>query len=562
MMSRRGNLVLFGIVATIAGCYVLYPVITVLYESFGTFNDLDELVGYTLDNYARAFSAGDDRALLAIWNSVWVSAISTLLAGLIGIPMAFLFGTVRFPGRGPLAALAYVPLTLPPVVGMFAFYMLTGRVGLIPRQLGEWFHPDGVPIGELSGIAGVLLVHAYSFCVFFYAMTSAAIQRIDPSLCEAARTLGASRVRVFVKVTMPALAPAIAGAAALAFMVSMGSFSAPLYLAQGVPFLSVWIYQAAMAEGVLEPDIGLAAAESVIGVVICMAFLALTNRFGQDGSAGRGVRAFEFKRVARLQQAMLSLLGGIVVVVLLLPQLTVVAIAFSDFPKWESGLLPPSLTTANFERITSSAARMTPIWNSVKWSAIATAVTLVFGLAASWVLLRSRVRGRLVLDFVLMLPFALPGTVIAFCLLRAFNEPTPQTLGNLLVGSVWMLPFAYFVRCIPLAVRPLVAAMRTADPSHEEAARTLGATPLTAFRRIMLPHLWPAIGASGLLVYVTCLGEFVVSIMVSVPSNTPMGVQVYRELQSVGVGGPAAYSVVLIASMIVVMIGQQVVARR
>ncbi len=549
------------VLATLA--YVVYPVANVLRESVATF-DAGRASGFTLEHYRGALLTNEGRVLSAIWNSIWVSAAGTVLAAAVGVPLAFLFSTCRFPGRMLLSALAYAPLTLPPVVGMFAFYMLVGRVGLIPMKLGEWFG-DGRPLGAIEGIPAVLLVHAYSFSVFFYALTASALRRLDPSLAEAARTLGAGRWTVLARVTAPALAPALAGAAALSFMVSMGSFSAPLLLANNKPFLSVWIYEASYAEGVGKPDFGLAAAESVVGITICMAFLLLTRRLaGRGGWAARGTRAASLRDTSPARQAILGAAAAAAVFLLLLPQIRIALVAVSDYPRWSRGVLPPDFTDLNFKAIFTSRHRLLPIANSAWNSALALSAALALGLGAAWVLARLRFRGAALLDVALMLPFALPGTVIAFSLLRAFNAPTPQTLGMALGGTLWLLPLAYFVRSVPLAVRPLTAALQSADPSHEEASRTLGAGPVRTFMKVTLPHLWPAVAAAGLLIYVTCLGEFVVSIMVATTDNTPIGVQIFRELQSsaAGIGRAAAYSMILIVLMIGVFLVQAALLRK
>lgn len=559
MKRGVGTWVLLAAVTAVALGFVAYPVANVFVESWSSFDARDRITGVTAEHYRKLLST-EDRILDALWNSVWVSAVSTLLAGVIGVPLAFLMGSRGFPGRRLFAALCFAPLTLPPVVGMFAFWLLIGRIGLIPGLLGAITGADG-PVGDLEGIAGVLVVHAYSFSVFFYAMTYAALQRRDPSQIEAARTLGASPTRILLHVTLPALAPALWGAAALSFMVSMGSFSAPLFLANGVPFLSVWIYQANGAEGP-DPDIGLAAAESVAGAVICLVFLLLARKFGAGGGRGAASRGARMPSPAPATGAarwMLTALAAGSAFLLLLPQMVVAMIGFSDFQAWETGLLPPGPTFKNVTAVAASGRALDPILNSLGYSALALVAVLLLALAAAWLLVRGRFRGAALLDLTLMLPFALPGTVVAFSLLRGFNGPTPQTFGAVLAGTVWLLPVAYFVRCIPLALRPLVAAMQTADASREEAARTLGAGPVRTFRRVTLPHLRPALLAAALLVYVTCLGEFVASFMVHVPQNRPMGVQIYSALQSTyqgGAGGAAVYSLMLIGLMIAALFMQ------
>src|SRR5690606_28758334 len=131
-----------------------------------------------------------------------------------------------------LSALAYLPFAMPPLVGTLSFYYLLGPDGFLPRTM----HAAGWTSFDVSGSVAILTVHTYSFCVFFYAMVSAALDGMDPAQVEAARTLGAGPWRAFRTVTLPQLRPALVGAALLTFMSSGASYSAPAFLAPRYPY--------------------------------------------------------------------------------------------------------------------------------------------------------------------------------------------------------------------------------------------------------------------------------------------------------------------------------------
>src|SRR5688572_12044568 len=188
---------------------VFYPNVFVLRDSLVADG------AFSVEHYQR-FSQSHAE-LRALWNSVWISTISVLLSAIIGIPLAFFFARYDFPGRKLLAALAAMPVLLPPLVGVISFLFLYGETGFFTRGVQALLGLQDAP-WRLNGPGAVLFVHAYTMYVYFFLFVSAALTRLDPSVLEAAAALGASRSRALVRVTLPMLAPAIGGAALLVFM--------------------------------------------------------------------------------------------------------------------------------------------------------------------------------------------------------------------------------------------------------------------------------------------------------------------------------------------------------
>ncbi|HPJ99353.1 MAG TPA: ABC transporter permease subunit, partial [Candidatus Hydrogenedentes bacterium] len=145
----------------------------------------------------------------ALINTALMSCATVVTSGLVGSGLAFALSRYAFPGRRVLAGLAYMPFTLPPLVGVLSFYYLVGIDGLLPRFCEQRLGIGGL---ALRGPGAILLVHTYSFYVYFYAMAGAALETVDVLQLEAARTLGAGRCRVFFRVMLPMLKPALLGA--------------------------------------------------------------------------------------------------------------------------------------------------------------------------------------------------------------------------------------------------------------------------------------------------------------------------------------------------------------
>lgn len=548
-MSRRGAVLLAIPVLLILLGYVLYPSL----EMF--------ILGVNADNYAQAFASWRSANARALLNSVGISLATVLGAGIVGTALAYLFFRYSFPLRKTLMTVAALPLALPPLVGVLAFLFLYGESGILPRLLQSLLGLNRVPFA-FEGLWAVWLVHVYTMYVYFYLFVTAGLQGIDQSLFHASADMGASAFTTFRRVILPLLRSPLISAALLVFMISMASFTAPLLFAGTEPFLTLQIYNYKT-----NGNLDLSATISTVLTFICLLFL-LAIEWGnrqQHVGAAKGVAATAqpvrsgFGRFLALAFALVFLLF------LALPIFTIILISFAQEGSWTYQILPETYTVANYLALFSEPDVLEPILNSIRMAALATAGNIAFGVAAALIIVKSRLPGRMLVRLLTALPFAIPGTVIALNLIVAFNEPTLPSFGNVLVGTFWILPLAYFIRNIPLIVRSTTAALDGYDDRLTEASADLGASYTRTFRRIVLPLIMPGILAGTLLSFVTALGEFVSSIMLYVYTNRPISVEILAQLRLYEFGTAAAYSVFLmvliaLSSLIVRRIGVSVPA--
>ncbi|MBI2434389.1 MAG: iron ABC transporter permease [Candidatus Hydrogenedentes bacterium] len=502
----------------LAGCLVILG-ITILYP--------------TLRLVAAALMAWNWNALLhrpgaaATTNTLIISLASVLTAGVTGTAVAIAVTQFRFPGRQTLAALAYLPFTLPPLVGVLSFYYLIGRDGLLPRFLHQvWGYDAAVP-----GVAAILIIHTYSFFVFFYAMAAPALENLDRAQVEAARTLGAGPVRAFFHVTLPLLRPALVGAALLTFMSSGASFSAPYFFGEDFPMLSVAIYN---ARGEYDNSAALTLTLALAGVSL-LGLALFRGRAHPAAGASKGAPAPLKRRGTRWAAGVAA---WACILLLLVPHFNILWLSLINYREWRTELLPTAFTLDNYRSIFAQPANLRPIWNSVWMSGTACGAVLAVSLPAGYLIGRRRPGSRWV-NGLAMVPWALPGTVIAINLIVAFNDPWMPVY-----NTVWMLPLAYFVRNVPLLTRVAGAAIEPFDATLLEAGQTLGAGRLFCFSRIVLPLIGPAIAAGLALVFATCLGEFVASILLYLPSNVPIAIKINMDWRT-SAGVAFAYSVLL-----------------
>ena len=530
---------------------VIYPNLSVVIGSFqraGT---------WTLANYREILS--QQIVIEAIVSSLGLSVATVFFCALVGVPLAFLFERFTFPGRRLFAALAALPLVLPPLVGTVAFIFLAGETGILAHAIQNFLGLQNPP-WRLRGWSALILFHTYTMYPFFYVLTGAGLRRIDASLAEAARSLGASQATVLRRVLLPQLTPSLVAAALLTFMTSMASFSAPLLFGGDVRVLTLEIFTARQ-----RGDFVMAITETVILAVISLGALIFFQRYeGTRRFATAAMKGAPRRRASIASgtaRVLATILAVVFAIILVLPVATLFLVSFAREGSWTTQTLPSAYTIDNYRRLFGDPYAAEVFFNSFTMSAIAAVAALLWSFAVVMLLRRERNQRkffgegwRRLLSLLVLIPWALPGTVVAVSVAEAYGEPSLLLGSFVLVGTFWILPVVYFLRFMPLVVRALQASMEQLDPTLEEAAGSLGARAWQRFMRVTLPLVWPGAVAGTLLAFVIALGEYVASVLVFVPANRPISIAIASELRDFNLGAAAAYGVVLIVIISISMI--------
>jgi iron(III) transport system permease protein len=533
---------------------VVYPNLSVVISSFQRDGS------WTLANYTEVLSQGF--VIESIVSSLGLSIGTVALCALVGVPLAFLFERFTFPGRRLFAAFAALPLVLPPLVGTVAFIFLCGESGILAHSIQNLFRLQNPP-WRLRGWPALLLFHTYTMYPFFYVLAGAGLRRIDASLAEAARVLGASPFTVTRRVLLPQLTPSLLAAALLTFMTSMASFSAPLLFGGDVRILTLEIFRARQ-----RGDFVIAITETVVLAIISLAALVVFQRYeGTRRFAAAAMKGAPRRRASigsGAARAVATIVAVMFAVVLVLPVATLLLVSFAQEGSWTTQTLPAAYTFANYQRLFGDSQAAEVFVNSLTMSAIAAAAARVWSFCIVN-LLRRRTRSsrfgegwRRLLSLLVLIPWALPGTVVAVSVAEAYGQPSALLGSFVLVGTFWILPVVYFLRFMPLVVRALQASMEQLDPTLEEAAGSLGAAAWQRFLRVVFPLVWPGAVAGTLLAFVIALGEYVASVLVFVPANRPISIAIASELRDFNLGAAAAYGVVLI---VIISISMMVAGR-
>lgn len=519
--------------------YVLWPILQVLGESFYTRGE-----GLTLKPW-RQFAA--EGHLVYLWRTLGISFATVLLSGIFGTILAFLYYRLDFPGRAIFSGLTLLPFTLPPLVGVFAIWTLMGESGLF-QKFTKLFTEDGFWLEK--GYTGVLLIHVYSMFVYFYVLVGGALASLDETQIEASRDLGAGRASTLARIVLPQLTPALAGASLLVFMTSMASFTAPFFYMAGKPVLTVGIQQA-----LEESQTALASADCVVLAVCAAIFLFFIVRFEgtiEGGTKGAARRRAKIKNP--LVRWLLTAFASALTLLLVTPHLTLV---YESLIKPGTGFVgvPAEYTLRNYASLWEKEEIWRPIANSLQTSAMATLAVLAVSILSAWLIVRRNFRGKGAMRALVMIPFALPGTVIGIGLLWITRQPNVLTWGLALRGTLLILALAYFIRMIPLAYRTITAGLARVPLELEGAGRDLGAGPGQVFLRITLPLILPAIVAAATLSFATSMGEFVSSILLFGPGTEPISVKINQlRMGPGGVQIAAAYSTILMIMITVTFI--------
>ncbi|MFD0440879.1 ABC transporter permease [Streptomyces chartreusis] len=450
-----------------------------------------------------------------LWFTTWQAFASTALTLLVALPGAYVFARFDFPGKQVLRAVVTVPFVLPTVVVGTAFLALVGRGGLLDELWGVRLD---------TTVWAILLAHVF----FNYAVVVRTVgglwAQLDPRQEEAARMLGASPLKAWRQVTLPALAPAVAAAALMVFLFTFTSFGVVQILG-GPTFstLEVEIYR--QTSEIF--DLSTAAVLTIIQFLAVAAILAVhawTVR--RRESALRLVDASVTARRPRGagQWALLAGVLAVIVVLLLLPLAVLVQRSFDapDFGYYRA------LTSADGGVFL--VAPIEAIGNSLQYAVVATLIAVVIGGLAAAALTR-RDAGRFVrgFDALLMLPLGVSAVTVGFGFLIALDEP-PLDL-----RASWILvPLAQALVGVPFVVRTMLPVLRAVDQRLREAASVLGASPWRVWREVDLPMVRRALLIAAGFAFAVSLGEFGATVFIARPDNPTLPVAVARLLGRAG----------------------------
>lgn len=509
-------LYLLGILALvwIIVAFVYFPIISVLMKAL--------VADGTPTSEAISDLARSRRVRSVVWNTIWISVLSVFTVNVVGIFQVAVLEYVKVRGNAILRVGYATPLVLVSVVAAAGYKFTYGEFGVVTRALQPIF-PDLDPEWFTGGFA-VLYAHTFLLTYFHFLFLRAAMRKVDFSTIEAARNLGASQFTAFIRIALPVLLPTLFATSILVFYYSISSFALPLILG-GEDFSMV-------AELILNLNSfrrqDLAAMLALgMGVIIVICFLAIQyfeSRSSYVGGAKTPVRIQKTAIQSPVINAVVHFFAYLLFVVNILPALLIVMFSFATTRSIVTDVIPTELTLRNYVHVFSNSNAVQPFINSVLMGLAAVSIGLAVSLFAVPLIHKYRNIGTKLLDLSFLIPWILPYALLAIGLIIAYDSPNWMVFGKVLLGTFWILPIAYALVQIPLMVRFLRAAFWNLDPAYGEAARSLGSSPLYAFRRITLPLILPVVVLTGAMAFNRIISEYTLSAFLYNVNNRPLSI--------------------------------------
>jgi iron(III) transport system permease protein len=494
---------LWSVLMLILAALLIYPIILTVRGA--VFEKLpDGTTHFTLKHIGIALSDPSIRECLL--NSVKMACTTTTLCILVAVPLAILSAKYIYPLKGVFNALILVPLILPPFVGAIGMSALLGREGAINSLLAHF----GIGMIDFLGSGkfwGCVIVDALHLYPIIYLNAAAALANIDPALEEAADNLGCGHWKKLFRITLPLIRPGVFAGATIVFIWELTELGTPV----------IFDYTRVMSVQVFNKLKEVESSPEPYALVIIMLTLAIgLYALGKYLLAGKAYAMYSKASRAATET---RLTGGkawiataafvLITCCALMPHFGVVMTALSSPGQWYQSVLPRSYTLHNFQEALSHPDAFGSIVNSLKLSAAAVVMAAVFGLLAAYVIVRTPIKGRHVLDAMCMLPLAVPGIVVAFgyvamTLKWPFGEGNPLSfisiLGNAPAPMI-LIAISYGIRRMPYIVRSAVSGLEQTSGELEEAAMNLGATRFMAVRKVIMPLITANIVAGCLLAF-------------------------------------------------------------
>jgi iron(III) transport system permease protein len=501
------------------------------------------------------------------WNSLLLAVLAGVLSTLLGLAFALLALRSDFRWRKSLQVMSILPIITPPFVIALSLVVLFGRTGMVTVWMETLFGIE--PSRWIYGLPGVLISQLLSQTPLAFMILLGVIQGVSPTLEEASQTLRATHWYTFKTVTWPLLRPGVANTCLLGFVESLADFGNPLVLGGNFEVLSTKIFFAVAGA---QNDPGRAAILALILLTFTLGAFWLQHRWLGKASyvtvTGKGDAGLPTplpRRVSALCYATAlpwAFLTAVLYVLILIGGF-VLDIGRGNFEPTLAHFRTGFLVEWGQQGVQWTGSAWDSFFTTVMVSGIAAPLTTVIGLLTAYVIARQQFVGRRAFEFMTMLSFAIPGTVIGIAYIVAFNVPPLE-----LTGTGLILVICFVFRNMPVGVRAGLAALSQLDKSLDEASLTLRAGSFYTLRRVILPLLRSAIVATLVFSFVHAMTAVSAVIFLVTAQYNMATAYIVGRVEAGEYALAIAYSTLLIVFMlgvigvIKVVVGERKLGRR
>ena len=547
-----------GVAVALVAWLSLLPLGFLLWQSFLSPQAVNAPAQFTLQNYLDAYSGFETYRLF--FNSLQFALGAAVLSFVIGTFFAWINERTNTPFKSLFFALSIVPLIVPGILFTVSWILLASpKIGIINTALQSWFGADFVFINIYS-MAGMIWVDGLHYSPMAFLLMSAAFRSMDPALEESAQMSGASVPQVFFRVTLRLAWPAVLASLLILFVRAIESFEVPALL--GLP-IGIEVYTSAIFQAIhrYPSQVGLASAYAATLLVICSFGVYAQSRLSSQGGRFATVTGKGFRpRTMDLGNWRYLTAGLFILYFFVVVALPFCVLLWSSLQKYFSAPSFAALSHLSldaYRSVLGQPAFGTVVWNSLVLSLGSATLIMLATSIIAWVVVRTRLPGRLLIDNLASLPLVFPGLVLGLAIMICYlNMP----IG--IYGTLWIMLIAYVTRFLPYGMRSSSTSMLQIHKELEESAAMSGASWGMTFRRIVLPLLKPGLLAGWIYIVIVSVRELSSSILLYSPGSEVVSIMIWEFWQNGQYVELSALGVMLIAVLFCFVMLAQFVAKK
>ena len=535
MLNKKIKLDFWNIVTLLIiivfAIFLIYPLLSLFLDGFK-----DSKSGvWSLMNYIQFFSKKYYTS--ALINSFKLTISVTVIAVLIGVPLAYFMSFYKIKGKGILEVLFIISMMSPNFIGAYSWILLLGRNGSVTKFLEKAL---GINMPSIYGFAGMLLVFSLKLYPFIYIYVSGALKKIDVALSEAAESLGCGGLKKVFTVIMPLITPTLVAAALLVFMNCMADFGTPALIGEGYRVMPTLVYSEFVGESGGSANFAACMATIMIIITALVFFLQkwYINTKSFTMSSIRPIQPKEPKGIFKvLIYLYIYMLAGLSII----PQAMVV---YTSFKATRMQVFVDGFSLGSYKKVADKA--LAAVTNTYVFCFFAIVIIITLGMLIAYLTVRRRSVLTSAIDSIAMFPYIVPGSVLGITLLIAFNH---QPL--MLAGTAFIIIISLVIRRLAYTLRSSSAILYQISPRMEEAAVSLGDTPAKSFVKVTAKMMLPGVASGAILSWITIINELSSSVMLYTSKTKTMSVAIYNEVIRASYGPAAALASILTLTTVI-----------
>ena len=535
MLNKKIKLGFWNIVTLLIiivfAIFLIYPLLSLFLDGFK-----DSKSGvWSLMNYIQFFSKKYYTS--ALINSFKLTISVTVIAVLIGVPLAYFMSFYKIKGKGILEVLFIISMMSPNFIGAYSWILLLGRNGSVTKFLEKAL---GINMPSIYGFAGMLLVFSLKLYPFIYIYVSGALKKIDVALSEAAESLGCGGLKKVFTVIMPLITPTLVAAALLVFMNCMADFGTPALIGEGYRVMPTLVYSEFVGESGGSANFAACMATIMIIITALVFFLQkwYINTKSFTMSSIRPIQPKEPKGIFKvLIYIYIYMLAGLSII----PQAMVV---YTSFKATKMQVFVDGFSLGSYKKVADKA--LAAVTNTYVFCFFAIVIIITLGMLIAYLTVRRRSVLTSAIDSIAMFPYIVPGSVLGITLLIAFNHKP-----LMLAGTAFIIIISLVIRRLAYTLRSSSAILYQISPSMEEAAVSLGDTPAKSFVKVTAKMMLPGVASGAILSWITIINELSSSVMLYTSKTKTMSVAIYNEVIRASYGPAAALASILTLTTVI-----------